>query len=417
MSVNALAYADNTSGTGTGATDSNAGSKDQNLDHDLTQLERRYFEHPYKNDTTTERLSRLEEFVFGSVQSGSDGERLARLLTAIPAQNTNNSNSTNSTTGQSAPAAGTSTNESTSTNTSSEASSTSPQSSVTGYPFDYTSYPRVNKLEQELFGQTFTDDTLSQRLTRLEDKAFGKPSDSNDMSQRVEALEEYADRNDLYGTNTATAPGTIVPFSPSATQPYANSQSYAAGQSYSGTQQSIDNQPYSSNQSTTTNENTTTTPFVGSAPELVAMMESQVFDHTYPDRPLMARVKKLEKQVLNGKENTKADLNTRVATLWDKLHPSQPAQVQSLQTNSYSQQSVGANGNQTYTSNNGSHHSWLHKLATGVGAVAGGLARGMMYSGMGGYGMGGYGMGGYGMGYGMGGYGMGYGMGSPFGFW
>jgi hypothetical protein len=243
----------------------------------------------------------------------------------------------------------------------------------------------VSKLEQELFGQTYSDETLSERLTQLEDKAFGSPSNSSDMSKRIEYLESYADRHDLFGENTASAPGSIVPFSPEATSPNSSAP-----------------QPYSTAQ-TPPAPTATATPFVGSAPALVAMMESQMFDHTYPSRPLMERVRKLERCVFNGNVNTNASLNARVAKLWDTLHPTEPAQVQSLQANTQ----LGANGNNTYTSNNGQHYSWLHGLAKGIGVVAGGLARGMMYSGMGGYGYG-MGMGSYGMGYGYGSYGMGY---------
>ncbi len=459
MLVNLLAVSAN------GIPADNSGQK--NTDQDLSQLEYRFFEHDYKKDSESDRLNRLEKFIFGSSRSGSVNKRLQRILAAVPNQASSNTKPelskdtelqtenpismpqfSSNETAQSSPAT---VNQETQTESTTNKSvpdqdsvSENHQNEDLDSPFDYTCYPRVNALEKELLGRTYTDDSLTQRLSRLEKKAFGSPSNNLDLSQRVNLLDEYADRHDLYGERSEDSTQASK-----LSSNFRNTDNFNSGTNNQGTNTSL---PPSSSMTTTiapnsvintsANQNVAafpqTAPFIGSANELVAMMEAQIFDHTYPNRPLSVRVKMLEKRVLkenHEKQNHKANLSDRVAKLWDTLHPLDKAEISSVisginqtpSSNAYTDKRLGTGHTVSYRNKTG-HHSWLHKLASAVGTVAVGVAEGaataMSYSGygygMGGYGMGmpgyGYGMGGYGMGgYGMGGYGMGgYGMG---GFW
>lgn len=56
------------------------------------------------------------------------------------------------------------------------------------------SYPRIQRLESEYFGQSFSDENIFVRLNRLEQRAFGSVFPSNTLSDRVEKLEEAMPR-------------------------------------------------------------------------------------------------------------------------------------------------------------------------------------------------------------------------------
>jgi hypothetical protein len=364
------------------------GDQTSAIDTSLAQLENRFFEHPYKQDTETDRLSRLEGFIFGGAQQGSVQERLKHILATIPSEpdksQSDPSNSTASTAHQPA---------------SSGAANTDLGSLPNG-----STYPRVTSLEQELLGRTFAGEALASRLARLESKAYGSVSTSSDLSQRVDQLDQYAERHDLYGerrTASSSQPNTAGSYAPS----------NSAGQ----------------------------TQFSGSISERLAMMESQEFGRTYPERSLDKRVKKLGEKVFPKDEKHLAGkpLPDQVNALWLTLHPngnngsvpllgSSPATNRATDSYSYDpnsaqEQSTYAdsnNGASTATANNRPHHGWLHALAKTAGTVGKIAASSMSsYGSYPGYGYGGGGFGGYGGGYGGygSGYGGGYGSGSYFG--
>ena len=360
-------------------------------DASLAQLENRYFEHPYNQDTESDRLSRLEGFIFGSAQQGTVAERLKHIIATIPSEP------------DSSPSLSGTTNGASSAKKQQSASSNSVSKDLGTLP-DSSTYPRVTGLEQELLGRTYVGEALSNRLARLETKAFGAVSSSSDLSQRVDQLDQYSERHDLYGERRTA---TSAPSQPNTRGAYAPSGS--TGQ----------------------------TQFSGSISERLAMMESQVFSHTYPERSLDKRVKKLEEKVFPDDKKRLADkpLPDQVDSLWLALHPnnsnagipllgSSPASNRASDSysydNNYSQDqntnSNQNNGTSTATANGGQHHGWLHALAKTAGTVGKIAASSMSsYGGYPGYGggYGGYGGGGYG-GYGGGGYG-GYGNSSYFG--
>ena len=258
------------------ATDS---SSPGTVDTSLSQLEDRFFEHQYDSDTDIDRLNRIEEFVYGSHQSGSVNERIKRVLSTIPddaseqdTQNTSpqpTSNNTNQPASQSHKAV-------------TDVPQVSP--SPSNAPFDYGSYPRVANLEQELLGHPYPNDSLPDRLSRLETKAYGAPSSNTDLCQRVDLLDDYAQRHDLYGDHQSiNRPSTPLAFAPTKTIAPGTDDDQ---DSSTDIPPSRPQQEYSGGKST----------FVGSAEERVSMMEAQVFHHTSTDKPLDQRLKKLEKR-------------------------------------------------------------------------------------------------------------------------
>lgn len=346
------------------------------IDKSLAQLENRFFEHPYNQDTEPDRLSRLEGFIFGSAQTGTVDERLKHILTTVPKEADNPSTQP--------------TNNSTANMTASQkATSQNSTGGELGSLPNGSTYPRVTYLEQELLGRTFVGDALPTRLARLETKAFGVPSTSNDLSQRVDQLDQYADRHDLYGERRTAA----LPPSAQANviRPYATSP--GAGQNQ----------------------------FSGSISERLAMMEAQEFGRTYPERSLEKRVKKLDEKVFAKDKKRFQDkpLPDQVNALWLTLHPnannantpllgSSPGAAQAGDTYAYDDSSSqyqstnagSSGGSSTAAANGRPHHGWLHVLAKTAGTV-GKVAVGSMsgYGGYPGYGYGG-GLGGYGGGYG-----------------
>ncbi len=191
----------------------------QNTDQTLSKLEDRFFEHEYSTDTDTDRINRLEKFVFGCTQTGSINDRLQHIMSTIPDDTTDKivnaasqtSDTDTSDSGNNQQISTTSTDQSQDTSNSTD-DNQQVGDAPTGQAFDYSSYPSVTSLEQELLGHTYTNDPLARRLARLETKAFGAPSTSNDLSQRTDNLENYEQRNNIYGDRTiAGSPPTNSP--------------------------------------------------------------------------------------------------------------------------------------------------------------------------------------------------------------
>ncbi len=129
------------------------------------------------------------------------------------------------------------------------------------------------------------------------------------------------------------------------------------------------------------------------------MMEAQEFGHTYPDRPLDKRLKKLESKVLPNQDDSQLGIFERAGKLWVALHPADKAKVDTLLANneivdnrivskdSLNNVSEASNSSGAGTGNNiakpntagqsngGSsantlpkRYSWLSKLGTAVGS-------------------------------------------------
>ena len=319
-----------------------------------SKLELRLFDFTYKSDSEDERLKRLENFVFGQPQTGTDSQRIARIeqsvtasaSTATSAPNVTNARPTDNQ--RIAPAQA-------------EANSSAKQ------PFDGTDYPRVDQLEQQILGKKFSEETLPQRLSRLETKAFGHPSTSNDLASRVDALDSYASRNDIYGEQNRLV--QKPQYSPLAQMTYAPTTQAPTPNSYFQ-------------------------PNVTSTNDRVAAMEKAVFGHENEHHSLQDRVEKLEKKVIPYKHGQESQsLPIRVDQLWSILNV-----ANTLNSSPIAANPSNANFDQSNYSPQSKalkpHHSWLHAVGKVLETAAMTAASsGMM--GMGGYPYGGYGYGGY----------------------
>lgn len=330
----------------------------ENNDKELNRIETRFFEHTYENDSPSDRIDRIEKFIFGCSQTGSLNQRLNHILAAVPDSGAEKISGAGS--------------QVTATQTSSDkegadqisginnSSSTEPSAS-------YSTYPRVTALEQELLGHTYQSDNVSRRLDRLETKAFGKTSTNNDLSERVDNLDDYAQRHDLYGDRKiANNTNSSLSFVHSKNPWQANQSVYPSDSEL--------NKIVNPEQHTYTSK---TGSFVGSIEERVAMMEAQEFDHTYPERPLDKRLKKLEKKILPGQDDSQLGLFQRTSKLWITLHPSDKNKMDNLIASNdtgtvYKPQAQAADkaiDSNSPSSDSGKHRSWLHKLANHLEAA------------------------------------------------
>lgn len=347
----------------------------------LSQLENKYFEHQYNSDTDIDRLNRLEDFIYGTRQTGSVAGRVKHILSTILDEENDQTITTPQTskhTNSNAPIANQQNDESLKNDSPPAVDNNQAQSlqSPQNKAFDYGSYPRVASLERELLGRTYPNDSLPDRLKRLETKAYGAPSSSNDLCQRVDLLDDYAQRHDLYGehqsannltNNLANNRSSNLPLAP--TTPIGNSVN--PSQEPWMTSSSDVPQTYPSNEQPTYTSNSGT--FVGSVEERVSMMEAQLFQHTYPDKPLEQRLKKLAKKILPDQDIVNLPPAEQTVRLWDALHPDEKNQVASLAANagqSYDTTSNTTDNNQAST-NSAKRGSWLHRLANAGSSFAG----------------------------------------------
>jgi hypothetical protein len=152
----------------------------------LSRLEVKFFQHEYPKDTMDSRLDRLEKMVFGETKTGSQQDRLANLVSAVPnpapvaedepaAPPTEQASSGGS---QSAPQA--------------KPKKAAPvQAADDNYtPPDSSKYPAVTAVENRVFGKDYAADPVNKRLERLETKVFGKPSNIDDLSERVDRIKQ-----------------------------------------------------------------------------------------------------------------------------------------------------------------------------------------------------------------------------------
>jgi hypothetical protein len=389
----------------------------------LAKLEKRLFEFTYASEDDDARLNRLENFVFGSKQTGSISDRLSHLQAAIVSQPASGNASAGAGVTTSTPANAGSGETNTAGDTSNAGASNANTASGTNtsgetYPtFDYANYPRVTELEQQLLGTTYPHDALPDRLNRLETKAFGKPTTSKDLAQRVDGLDRYAQRHDIFHERPSqpVASGAWgAPSGPGVTPPGSWGQPSGSTGSYGAVSPPGWNTPGGWNNAgasspvASNNENQLAygaspqtanqfSPSVQGIDQRVALMEQSVFGQSYSNRPLADRVSRLEKKMIPYEHNLGSnDLPTRVDHLWTILsvaHTLQNSPTAANQTNmmAANQQAPaynygsGTNNSQYPNSNTTSapatpQHSWLHKLGK-VASVAGRMAAGSMMGG------------------------------------
>lgn len=168
---------------------------------DLNSLETRFFEHTYPQDTTEDRLTRLEKMVFGEARTGDDQTRLQQLVNAVPApspgDDSQNQAQSQGGSGQSGSQSGSS-NSQDSTNTTQTSQSDDGSDTSSG-----TDYPRVTELETVLLGKTYQGEPIKHRLDQLELKIFGKSHAGEDLADRVDRIAQYADKKFRGGPGAA----------------------------------------------------------------------------------------------------------------------------------------------------------------------------------------------------------------------
>jgi len=168
---------------------------------DLTRLEIKFFQHNYPKDTEPARLERLEKMVFGEIKSGGDGDRLAKLIEAVPVSDTPPSDAAvTGGAGHGASAEDLTAGQPTPSTTSRKGrraqvpvtSQSNPGDNDLDAPVKTDEkYPAVTAIEQKVLGKDFAGEPVEKRLARLETKEFGKPSSSSmDLSDRVDALKQ-----------------------------------------------------------------------------------------------------------------------------------------------------------------------------------------------------------------------------------
>ena len=130
----------------------------------LDKIENTLYGFQYESQSDTERLARIEESVYGQVNSGSNAQRIAKLEKDLAANLMGQ---------EIAPVE----------DTFAEQDETE-EMIAKGANINY---PAVNELEQHVFKQEFRDKDLKERLAALEQKTFGKTY-SDDFSTRVDRL-------------------------------------------------------------------------------------------------------------------------------------------------------------------------------------------------------------------------------------
>jgi hypothetical protein len=245
---------------------------------DLGPLEIKFFSHQYDRETPAERLDRLERLVFGSVQSGSIEERVAKISktvdTAAPESQSLSSKYTAPKVERQLPS--------------------QPETAAGVRDNSSSDYPRVSELERSLLGRTYVGEPVRQRLSRLETKAYGAPSRVDDLAIRVDKLSSYAG---VYGMQAGDSTLMSSPNLLGSAGLDSSPQARAKGML-----------------------------------EQVSVMESKVFGYSNSGHALGQRIGDLERKVFGSvASNPTEDMTIRVGLLWARTQ-SDTVSVRGTQT-------------------------------------------------------------------------------------
>ena len=141
-------------------------------DTTISAMEKKLFSHSYAGETDSNRINRLEKFVFGAESpDNSINDRQARLASCVPLKSSKTSAA------------------------SATATARVTTSDASANLANVSSYPRVTQLEMRLLGKSYFGEAIAKRLSRLEISEFGKPSTSNDLAARMDILSAIAKSN------------------------------------------------------------------------------------------------------------------------------------------------------------------------------------------------------------------------------
>lgn len=266
-------------------------------DTTLSALETKIFSHSYARESESDRLARLEKFVFsGTNNEVSTNERVARLTSAVNIRKVGDEPYlpkrrpfTDWTPSANKPATPVSSN---------------------------TNYPRVNELEQRLFGQTYAGEPVATRLNRLETRAFGKTSNSSDLAMRVDSLIAYV------VPRPSLAPIRLASYEPASSASYSSSSasSFRGGDyqnNFFGITRSAANAPHPTVSYASGVRGTQCYTVV----DQIEYLENATFGRIRPNKTLQKRVDALEEKFYGGpKAELNKDLTSRVAQLWHAVN-------------------------------------------------------------------------------------------------
>ena len=207
---------------------------------DLTRIELTLFKASYPQEPVFSRLNRIESTLYGETQEfSSPADRLAKLKTFFEKRpddlNPQANSSPNNTVSKK-------TTSPTSTRTPSKtrsrtkrltpqpmldvpkeiASSQTAQPTINPEPSgDHTvDYPHINAMEQQAFGQVYSNLPLSQRIERLEIKVFGQPG-QGELMPRVDMLSQrLLNQQNTMSNQAYPSSGSGNPYNPYQSNPY-----------------------------------------------------------------------------------------------------------------------------------------------------------------------------------------------------
>jgi hypothetical protein len=279
----------------------------------LGLLEQKYFEHTYDSDSTEMRVARLERLIYGDTQKGTVSQRLASIVGLVAresetpvgaapvsggakrpyapalAAKPDNSMGSGTVSPRSTPPGGNAGNSNT--------SSVAGPGQGADDSGDYSNYPHITALENDVLGCSYPQDALPARLSRLETAAFGKSFPDKDLSSRTDALEQYAE-NKLhrkpFGVNPRMQDNSdeMLPDVRSAASSPLGVQSAPHQQHVDHPAVFADSPPPSSAQMLTR----------------VGWCEYHLLGRTYPTMHLMARLRQLHDEVVPNKSETNLQL-------------------------------------------------------------------------------------------------------------
>jgi hypothetical protein len=229
----------------------------------LNRLEERLLGHACVHDTENERVARLERFVYGEASTGSMDARVSRLASSVIDSHAAKDRTIAA--------------QSDKINGGRKCGTNLIKTVEPGRPVTKAvNYPRINRLELTMLGNTYASDPLKTRLARLEQKAFGTAASSNDLSARVDKLNSYAGVFDI--TRAQLSPNDLP--------------------TLLRTSSSVDGQQK------------------GTINQRLTLLEMVIFGKTSTQESLTTRIKRLEDTLVPSEENTsKLGLAERVTRM------------------------------------------------------------------------------------------------------
>lgn len=138
----------------------NAAASDTNTAQfagDLSALENKFYSHDFADEPTEKRLERIERLVYGAAKTGPIQDRMTQLLLSVPlaADPVQDSNP----------------------NVQADEAAAAVQPAINGPQAHWSLQGDVTAMEKEVFGKTFSSDSLTSRVSRLETTVFaGQPA-------------------------------------------------------------------------------------------------------------------------------------------------------------------------------------------------------------------------------------------------